>query len=157
MTYSGFFDGLLFGSLSVIGGASLMGAVYLFSRVVLFFRKQPKVPEGIGLSAETQEALEKYKKVRDRMSSSGHYGDDDANDFTVESVMSGLETEDIHTPGVGDDSPPDSWGAYRVSVALNTAHRYLPGDFVKRDAEGEMILMARTDYLRLIQRMKEAW
>jgi hypothetical protein len=86
------------------------------------------------------------------MGSSGHYGDDNVADFTEENVMAGF----TKSAGVGDESLPDSWGAYRVAVTLNTAHSHLPGDFIKRDKEGEMILMSREDYLRLVERIKKA-
>jgi hypothetical protein len=58
-----------------------------------------------------------------------------------------------YSAGFGDGSEPDEFGARRCVLNTNLTHRHLPGDFIRRDKDGDMILMSREAYLKLLARL----
>lgn len=57
--------------------------------------------------------------------------------------------ESINSQGFGDGSEPDDLGVYRCSIEVNISHRRLPGDFIRRDAQGDVALVPWTVYADL--------
>jgi hypothetical protein len=65
-----------------------------------------------------------------------------------------VSAEPIKSAGYGDGSEPDKHGGFRCSYCLNLVHPHLPGDFIWRDASGEMVLISLEDYRKLLEDRK---